>query len=240
MGSGAPRSPLLATWMMSQGKLEKTGTELKLSVKELIQDLHDWPTDHVVVRQRESDALLEKLRAFEGKTLTNKERNQRIKLREELGRLTDAEDEAARAIMLMLADPIMSVWLLKIWRDDDDAPRAVEAFVNSQLWPRKDPPNASGVYLRMSPPSDPERRCSTDLSREDVSSIMEIMQWRQKKFGHPLTETVAELPAAVRARVAIPRIIRGLFEWLNEDRLTWDQIQQMNALDIGHWTVSIG
>jgi hypothetical protein len=61
-GGGAPRSPLLATWMISKGKLEKTGAELELSVKELTQDLHDWPTGHIVVRQRESDALLEKLR----------------------------------------------------------------------------------------------------------------------------------------------------------------------------------
>lgn len=78
-GGGAPRSPLLATWMMSKGKLEKTGKELELSVKELTQDFHDWPTGHIVVRQRESDDLLERLRAFEGRKLSNTERRKRIK-----------------------------------------------------------------------------------------------------------------------------------------------------------------
>ena len=54
-GGGALRSPLLATWMMSNGKLEQTGEELALSVEELTHDFHDWPKGHFVIRQRESD-----------------------------------------------------------------------------------------------------------------------------------------------------------------------------------------
>ncbi len=237
-GGGAPRSPLLATWMMSKGKLEKTGAELELSVKELTQDLHDWPTGHIVVRQRESDALLEKLRDYEGRRLPDKKRKERINLRDELRVLTDAEDEAARAIMLMLADTDVSVWVLKVW--EKDAPPAIEAFVNNQLRPRKRRSNAGTLYLRMSPPGDPERRCSEHLSQDDISAISKIKEWRREKFGKPLTETVDELPPDVRARVAIPRIVRGIFEFLSEDRLTWDQVRKMNALNIGQWTISIG
>lgn len=237
-GGGAPRSPLLATWMMSKGKLEKTGKELELSVKELTQDFHDWPTGHIVVRQRESDDLLERLRAFEGRKLSNTERRKRIKLRDDLCLLTDAENEAARAVMLMLTDPDVSVWLLKIW--EQDAALAIEAFINNQLRPRKIASATSGPYLRMSPPADPQRRCSEHLSKEDVSSIFEIQKLRGEKYGKPLTETVDELPPQVRARVAVPRIVRGIFEFLTEDRLTWDQVRQMKALDIGRWTISIG
>ncbi len=237
-GGGAPRSPLLATWMMSNGKLEETGAEIELSVKELTQDMHDWPTGHVVVRQRESDALLEKLRGYEGRTLSDKDRKARIKLRDELRVLTDAEGEAARAIMLMLADVDVSVWTLKVW--DTDAPIAIEAFTNGQLRPRQSPSDASSLYLRMSPPGDPERRCSEHLSHADIEAISKIKAWRQEQFGKPLTETVDELPPDIRARVAIPRIIRGLFEFLSEDRLTWNQVRQMGALDIGRWTISIG
>jgi hypothetical protein len=76
-GGGAPRSPLLATWMLSKGRLEKTGEELALSVEELIQDLHDWPTGHFILRLRESDDLTEKLRRYEGRNLSNNERKQR-------------------------------------------------------------------------------------------------------------------------------------------------------------------
>jgi hypothetical protein len=237
-GSGAPRSPLLATWIMSKGKLEKTGAEVELSVKELIQDLHDWPTGHIVIRQRESDALIEQLRPFEGKKLSDKDRKERIKLRDDLRVLTDAEKRAERGIMLMLVDPDVSVWLLKVWKHD--APLAVEGFLNNYLRPWAGPSAASDQDLRMSPPGDPERRCSASLSEEDVSSIWGIMKDRQARFGKPLTETVDELPPEVRARVAIPRIVRGILEFISEDRLTWDQIRRMKALDLGHWTISIG
>lgn len=236
-GRGAPRSPLLATWMMSNGKLEKTGTELQISAKELIQDLHDWPSGHVVVRQRESDILLDQLRGFEGRELTKKEREERIELRDELRVLTNAEDEAARAIRFMLTDADVSPWLMNSL--EEDIPLAIEAFINNQLWPRKTPSNASGVYLRMSPPGDSERRCSELLSNEDISAISKIKEWRQERYGRPLTETVEELPLEVRARVAIPRIIRGIFEFLREERLTWDQVRQMKVLDVGQWTISI-
>lgn len=236
-GGGAPRSPLLATWMMSKGKLEKTGTELELSATELIQDLHDWPNGHIVIRQRESDALLEQLRSFEGKKLSIKERKERIKLRDDFGVLTDAEKFAERGILLMLTDPDVSVWLLKIW--EQDAPLAIEAFVNNHLRPWNRASAASDLYLRMSPPGDPGRRCSAPLSQEDVSLILGIQKERQARFGNPLTDTVDELPPEVRARVAIPRLVRGILEFISEERLSWDQVRQMKALDFGQWTISI-
>lgn len=236
-GGGAPRSPLLATWMMSERKLEMTDVELELSVKELIQDFHDWPTGHIVIRQRESDALLQKLRPFEGKVLSSKERRERIKLRDELRALTDTENTAARAITLMLTDPEVSVWLLKIW--EHDAPLAIAAFLNSEIRPNPSASINGKKYLRMSPPRDAERRCSALLSEKDVSLILEIMKERQARYGKPLTETVTELPPDVRARVAVPRIVRGIFEFASEDRLSWEQIQQMGALELGNWKISI-
>ncbi|MBF0147129.1 MAG: hypothetical protein HQL85_13265 [Magnetococcales bacterium] len=236
-GGGAPRSPLLATWMMSKHKLEKTGDELELSTKELIQDLHDWPSGHIVIRQRESDALLEQLRSYEGRKLTTNDRKKRIKLRNDLHILTDAETKAAQTIKFMLTDPDVSVWLLKVW--EEDAPLAIEAFINNHLPPRVYSSVTSDHVLRMSPPGDPERRCSAYISQKDVSAIRNIMEWRREKYGKPLTDTVDELPPDVRARVAIPRIVRGIFEFISEDRLTWDQIRQINGLQIGQWSVSI-
>ncbi len=235
-GGGAPRSPLLATWMMSNGKLEKTGEELELSVEELIQDVHDWPTGHIVIRQRESDALLDRLRSYDGKKLSRAERKERIALRNELRALIDDESNAERAVMLMLTDPDLSVWLLKIW--DHGAPLAIESFINNHLRRNLGTPTSGGSYLRMSPPGDPERRCSALLSKEDGASILEIQQERIARFGKPLTETVTELPPDVRARVAVPRIVRGIIEFGIDERLTWSQIRQMGALDLGSWTIS--
>lgn len=236
-GGGAPRSPLLATWMMSNGKLEKTGAELELSVKELTQDLHDWPNGHIVIRQRESDALLEQLRYFEGKKLSDKERKERIRLRDDLSALTDTENKAVRGIMLMLTDPDLSVWLLKVW--EDEVPLVIEAFINNHLRPGAGYSSTSNHYLRMSPIGSPEQRCAASLSSEDISSILSISQEHRVRYGKPLIDTVGELPREVRARVAIPRIIRGILEFISEDRLTWNQIRQMKALDLGLWTTSI-
>lgn len=237
-GGGGPRSPLLATWMMKNGVLEKCESELELSVKELIQDLHDWPAGHIVIRQRESDTLLDRLRALEGKKLTDDERRRRIKLRDELRLLTDSEEEAARAVLLMLTDPDISVWLLKVW--EQDAPLSIEAFVNFQLRPRKKRPGTGDLCLRMSPPGDPERRISECLSKEEARSIREIQKRRREKYGQPLTDTVGELPPEVRARVATPRIVRGILDFHSEDRLTWDQLRQIKAFDISGWKISIG
>jgi hypothetical protein len=236
---GAPRSPLLATWFMSQGKLEKTGDELVLSVVELVQDLHDWPTGHLVIRQLESDKILEKLRIYETRQLSTAGRLARIALRKELLTLTDAEERAVRAVDLMITDPELSLWFLKVQEPHSDLPLAIEAFVNNALRPKllKDPPYAT---LRMSPPGDPERRCSTALSRQEASSIQSIMSKRLARYGKPATDTVAESPDDVRARKATPRIIRGILEFTSSEwRLSWDQIQRMGALDIGNWKVSM-
>jgi hypothetical protein len=238
VGGSAPRSPLLATWMMSDGRLEKTGAELALSVEELIQDFQDWPTGHFVIRQRESDALTEKVRTYENRILSNDERTRRVFLRKELRLLTDAENRAMRGVRLMLTDPDISVWFLKVWERSGDIPLAIESYVNNETMIKIQ----SGIppaYLRLSPPNASDRRCSARLSKLDLAAINKIMSDRQQQYGAALTETVAELPDEVRARVAAPRIIRGLLEFLSEERLTWDQVRQMRALDVRSWTVSI-
>lgn len=238
-GGGAPRSPLLATWIMSNGKLEKTGEELALSVAELAQDLHDWPTGHFVIRQRESDKILEKLRSYEGRELSTAERKTRIALRKKLRVLTDAEGLAVRAVNLMLTDPELSGWFLTHGEPHHRTPLEIEAFLNNHLSPKFDRVTFDSTHLRMSPPGDPDRRYSTLLTKQEVSSILNIMSKRKKWYGRPATDIVMELPDRVRARKATPAIIRHLLKFMSEDRLTRDQIRQMGAFDIGCWKVSM-
>ena len=238
-GGGAPRSPLLATWFMSGGKLETTTEELSMRVEELAQDLLDHPNGHFVIRQRESDQLLQKLREYEGRTLSASQRRKRIALRKELRVLTDAEQRAVRAIRFMILDPEISVWLLKVWEPYGDLPLTVEAFINDHLSLLVGNQSNHTNYLRMSPPGDPERRCATPLSKADVSALCDIMETRRKRFGSPLTDTVSELPDNIRARKATPRIIRGVLDFLDEDRLSRDELRDMKALEIGSWSVSI-
>lgn len=236
-GGGAPRSPLLATWMMLNGKLEMRGGELKLSVAELVQDLHDWPDGHVVIRQRESDALLETLRRFEGRSLTKKERKERIALRIELQKLTDAEALATRGVLLMLTHPVVSEWVLKVW--EYDAPLAIQGFLNGHLGLQAPRQGVDTSYLRLTLPDADSHSCSTVISEKHVLSILNIVNERQARFGNPLTEIVGELPMKVRAEVAIPRIVRAILEYRSEDRLSWEEIAKMKALNIGSWKVAL-
>lgn len=51
-----------------------------------------------------------------------------------------------------------------------------------------------------------------------------------------MTRQVGELPDAVRARAAIPRIVRGILEFKSLDRLTDEEIWRLGAFDLGQWT----
>jgi hypothetical protein len=116
---GAPRSPLLATWFSSNGKLELNEWELKIAVTELAQDLQDWPTGHIAFRQRETDALLDQIHAFVGRDLTLDEREERIRLRKKLRRMTDREARIVKGLQMAIcqlqSEPSSRMNLIRTW-----------------------------------------------------------------------------------------------------------------------------
>ena len=240
VGGEAPRSPLLATWFMSDGRLELTGDDLALGAAELSQDLHDWPTGHLVVRQRESDVLLAELRCYEDRDLTRNERQARIALRRKLRDLTDAEGLAVQVVTAMLTDPDLIVSLQSVYKPYERAHLAIESFLNEQLSssPQYEPGDR---LLRLSPPDDPDfqRYISARLSESDVLSLNTIMSKRFKRFGNFLTDTVAELPDQVLYRTAIPTIVRRLFDCVRSDGVNWDELRRTGTLNIGAWHVSL-
>lgn len=233
----AARSPLLGTWFMSEGRLEVAGDDLALAVAELSQDLRDWPTGHFVIRQRESDALLARLRDFEGRRLSRPERETRVMLRAKLRTLTDAEARAVRAVRLMLVDPDVSAWLQSVYEPYDRSPIAVESFVNEQVNPTF--VHGMATYLRMTPPDDPENRCETRLSAAEASCINAVMHKRLERFGAFLTDSVSELPDDILYRKAIPRIVRELFEFMDRERVSFDELRKTRMLEFGSWTASV-
>ena len=236
-GQGA-RSPLLVSWMMKAGKLERSGRDLRLDIAELILDLQDWPDGHIVVRQRESDALLQILRGYHGRNLSPTQRQAQVDLRKQLRRLVDQEARAVRGVTMMLTDPALSDWLLKVWEPNDDALVAVEAYLNNEIAPPgKTPMNAT--QLRLTPPRAPHDRRSTLLSQQDVDEIQALMDWRTQTYGAPLTATVDELPPRVRAAVAVPRIVRDILEAIDEDRIAPQVLRQQGRYDLGAWTISL-
>ncbi|MES5484089.1 hypothetical protein QMZ05_15165 [Bradyrhizobium sp. INPA03-11B] len=233
-GGNARRSPLLAVWIMSGGALEKTGQELELSVAELEQDLRDMPAGHFVIRQRESDAIVEKLKAFERPGLSSAQRQERINLREELRILTDRETRAVAGVRAMLTDPLIAPWMLQAWR-----PSLVHVSVAAYV--RNHTGGMGGTLpssvLRLYPPNDRKRehRCSVAVTNEEAASVMRAEQKHRADYKKPMIPTVLELPATVRARAAVPRIMQGIYDFATVDRLTAEQIQTLGAFDIGLW-----
>jgi hypothetical protein len=232
-------SPLLATWLVSKGKLEKTGEELSLSVAELKQDLRDWPTGHYIIRQRESDEVLQQLQAYEGKRLSLKQRQEKVKLREKLATLADKEKFAEWAVKVVLTDPIVSAWMLKIWDAEGDAPLAIESTINNAMSLERD--YSPATYLRICAPKDGEQkvRCAAKLTKEEVSQfVARAEKATYTPFG-PYTLLTSDLPPSIRAQKAVPAILRFLHTQMSEeqmgDELTWQQIRERGYLDIGNW-----
>ena len=238
VGAQTPQSPLLATWFMSGGRLEKSGDDLALDIAELSQDLHDWPTGHFVIRQRESDALLTELRDYHGRQLSTDERRSRIALRNDLQGHTRIETRAVDAVRAMLTEPDLRASLQSWIEPFDRSHLAIEAFLNEQLFPDFDGPS---THLRLTPPGRcySEHGCGQKLTAEDIADINTIIAKRVEKFGKPLTETVGELPDHVLYRKAIPRIVRHLLDRIESDRLTWDDLRSEDLLHLGLWRVSI-
>ena len=55
------------------------------------------------------------------------------------------------------------------------------------------------------------------------------------KYKKPMTHSADELPDAVRARAAVPRIVQSILEFRTVDRLPEEQIRALGAFDIGQW-----
>jgi hypothetical protein len=98
-------------------------------------------------------------------------------------------------------------------------------------------PSSVHSNVRLYPPNDylRERRQSVRVTKEEAASVMGAQQNFLKKYKKPMIPSVDELPDAVWARAAIPRIVQGILEFRTLDRLTEEQIRALGAFDIGQW-----
>ncbi len=235
---GAARSPLFGTFYLDKGRLDTTGRQIELDIQDMIQDFQDDPSGHIVVRQRESDVLLETIAALGSPPRTRAAREKRIKLREELRWLKRREAWAAEGVRLMMTDPEMTSWLHLIW-DMPVAASAVWHFLDQAgTQPYKKGPT-NPIHLRMSPPGAPTERASGLLTAAHLQAIEEIKDARQARYGDPLTTTVAELPESVRVEVAVPRIVSDILLELNESRTPIERLRAEGRFQLGDWTVTI-
>lgn len=164
-------------------------------------------------------------------------RRRRIELREELRQLTEEERFAEQGIKLMLTEPDLSSYILKVW--EKEAHQVVEGFMNTQVAIRGRSANATS-YLRLHWPDRTGEWISTYLDADSALAIHEREDAFKSRHGKSICQVVGELPPNVRASVAVPRIVRALLKNMAEFRLTWEQMRERNILHLGGWAYSIG
>lgn len=238
-GGGAPRAPLLATWFASKNRLEISGEDLALTCRELAHEFRDFPAGRIVLRQRESDDIVAKIAAYDGRKLTNDERKARLALRDKLALMEAEEKRLSEGLRLMLGDPTVKVWMFTIYADSGDAPRAITEFINRELHPNRASIDPQTIKMRLISPHDPQIWRSRYITQAQWSSINALKQKRDKRFGHGRhTNTVSELPDDIRADIAIPGVITEILHQLDSRPL--EELRKDGFLELGEWRIDIG
>lgn len=240
MGS-ALRSPLLGTWYTKNGSLEKTSEELALDFQELWEDFQDWPTGHIVLRDRETDDLYQQIATIGDSPQSTSARKQLLKIRQKLRGLARRENAAQEGVVRMCTMAELRTYLYRV-KGPELAADCIAGFINEQM----SPPGAKSYsmdsrFLRLHPPNNARsERLQTVLNEAALTSIDAIKGKRLEMFGKPLTTTVDELPDDVFTQLAVPRIIRGILEQLGEERLTpIATLKHEDWFNIGQWELEI-
>jgi hypothetical protein len=237
---GAPRSPLLGTWYTKVGRLEKTDAELSLDFRELWQDFLDWPTGHIVIRDREADSLIEKIASLGESPTSAVVRERRFELREQLASLRRRAEATEVGVTRMCTMPELRTYLYRV-KQPKLAAECISGFIHEQMAAPGTKSDEIALFLRMNPPNNlRSERLSAVLDRSALKSIDAIKAERIKVFGKELTTSVDELPDDVFARIAFPRIMRGIMEALgDEERLPMSSLIAEGWFNIAQWQMEI-
>jgi len=235
---GMPPAPLLATWFTKAGALELTGTEFDLAVRELALDLHDHPNGRVVIRQRETDVLIEQIKALEADESTLELRMQRVELRRKLKRKIAEEQAVARGVIFMLTDPTVAGLVVEVL--ENDTPALVRGFIEDELNSDRGIVNTGDHEMHLWPPRKklPEFRIKRYFPKALVPELVELRNRNMASCNKPLTDSVLELPASLRNLHAVPVVLRNIFSALDEGA-TLDSLRANGWLDVSSWAVEI-
>jgi hypothetical protein len=235
---GSPLSPLLGTWYTEGGRLEKPDAVISLDFRELWQDFQDWPNGHIIIRQRETDILVQKIAALEESPKSKTSRERRFELREQLSRLRRREEATQDGVKRMCTMPELRFYLYMI-KQPAIAAKCTIGFIHEQMLVPDTKYHVNQVFLRMYPPNNLRKiHLSTVLDETACKSIKNIMGSRTKHYGKPLTTTVDELPDDVFARIGIPRIMRGIVQALSdEERVPISTLIAEEWFKLGQWSL---
>lgn len=241
---GLTVSPLLATWYVSGGKLELSGTDWLLSAREVAEDFHDWPYGHVIVRQRETDDAIAKLASMpEGNGLPLRE--QRLKLRAEIRRLLTSEAYVQETVRLICTDPDLTFYVRDLDQSGTEAANLISAVVESRF--ESSQVNSEWQKVRVAPPTP--HRLDGPLTERSVASLdvavfvppemyVEIFEAERnfrQQYENPHVRVVSELPDEVRRKYVFPVQIDRLRRIMRDDQKTIEQMRISGYLNLSEW-----
>jgi len=236
---GAQPEPLLATWFTRRGGLPFTDREFELTVEELALDFDDHPNGRVVIRQMESDELLQQIQALEAVERTDEVRQKRIDLRKELRAMVAKEAQAVRSLKFLFQTPGLKDSLRYGW--EKQMPMLARAVVEDVFGQLGATARSDYTEMRLWPPGkrngDVLRRITIHLAVAQVDDILECRQRHLAKWKKSMADVVSELPDST-LRDAFPAIVRRLLRNIDEGK----SIAELSAagwLDPASWAFDL-
>lgn len=242
-------SPLLATWYTKAGELELEGKAWHLAVAELGLDFHWSPTGRVVVRQRETDALVEELNRLSESKPSDTNRDDKLRVRRELRYAQERERRIQNLLRMLYTNEYLKFYMLDLDETGADAREIVRSLVECVMG-RERP--MSDLKIRLAPPashllSGPRSRYSVaddDLAvfmpEAEYRSIRQAEQnFRDRHEGRAMIRVVSELPHLVRTQYAIPAIVLRIERIMDEERKSLEEMQFAGYLDLNGWTFTL-
>ncbi|WP_350326866.1 restriction endonuclease [Pectobacterium aroidearum] len=240
-------SPLLTTWYTSSGKVELADDEWSIAVKELFEDYYDWPTGHVIVRQRETDELIKEINEMVALPIQESTRIKRLELRKKLRRMKEKERYLQDVLHNIFRNGKLKFYIFNLNEDGDDAPVILRSIIENSL-------SLTDISSRLSKiriyPPTPELltglRSSfsialsylpvniTDGEYQDILSTES--DFPKQHYGNEICQVVSELPSSVRRKYVIPALISWLHRIIHEDKITLEELETAGYLYIDSWT----
>ncbi len=236
------RAPLLAVWSAINGGLETSENELAIRCRELVHELNRHPQGRILVRQRESDKLEQRLMRYIGADLTLAQREERLRILDDLARKERQEKRIAQGLRLLYTDP--SIAYIFEFLEGAGMARTVRSFVQMELGPIGVPGGHDLVYMRMEPRSHGEQfRAAERVTKSQQKLLFETEKKRREKWGdHVRCDSVIELPSELKSRIALPAIIRRIVNELIENSVDgWnlDKMRAQKILNLNEWSVQL-
>lgn len=234
---GVQPEPLLATWFTRGGALDCSDDEFSLRASELELDLHDHPIGRVVIRQHESDELLQEINALDVRKQTDTIRKLRIEMRGRLRKMTHREAEAVRSLLFLFQTQEIQFLLREIW--PSLMPSVVRRVVERAMGLRTPDSQIDYAEMRLWPPGgsrpDTLDRITIHLSQEQVKAIMQRSEDHSKRWNKAMSKEVLELPDSV-LKLVIPAIVNRLLARIDGGQSIGD-LRAKNWLNLASWTL---